>query len=102
MWICFTWLRVRTSYELVGLKMTDSFLTSLDFVSCSRMFVLHAVQMSNVLSLWALFNRFKVLVSNVLYMVYVYNIFTGKIHSETCKILPTPRMNFVISYHLAR
>jgi hypothetical protein len=36
MWICFVWLRIRKSYELRGFKMTDSFLTSLDFVSCSR------------------------------------------------------------------
>jgi len=43
MWVCFIWLRIRTSYEIVGLKMTDSFLTSLAFVSCPRMFVLHAV-----------------------------------------------------------
>ena len=102
MWICFIWLRIRTSYELVGLKMTDSFVTSLTFVSCSRMFVLHAVQMSNVLSLWALFYRFNVLVSSVLSMLHVYNILTGKIHSASREILPTPRMNFVISYHSAR
>lgn len=58
----FIWLRIRTSYELVGLKMTVSFLTSLAFVSCSRMFVLHAVQMSNVLSVRALICGFDVLV----------------------------------------
>ena len=170
MWICFVGLRIRTNYELVGLKMTDSFLTSLAFVSCSKMFVLHAVQVNNVLcvsalicgfdvlvkniislmtllygfqflsgnklslralfygftivmsnklslrallygfkvvksnmlSLRALCYRFKLLVSNVLSTLYVYNIFTGKIQSESCKILPTPRMNFVISYHSAR
>jgi len=102
MWICFTWLRIRTNYELMDLKMTDSFLTSLVFVSCSKMFGLHAVQESNVLSLWALLYRFKFLVSNVISMLYVYIIFTGKIHSASCKILPMPRMNFVISYHSAR
>jgi len=58
----FIWLRIRTSYESVGLKMTDSFLTSLAFVSCSRVFVLHAVQMSNRLSLRALICGFEALV----------------------------------------
>ena len=56
------WLRVRTSYEHVGLKMTDSFLPSLAFVSCSRMIVLHTVQMSNTLSLRALICGFDVFV----------------------------------------
>jgi hypothetical protein len=57
---------------------------------------------NKMLSVRALCYRFKVLVNNVLSMLYLYNNFTGKIYSGNCKVLPTPRMNFVICYHSVR